>query len=156
MVGGLLGAGVFAGGGGLNVYTVLRNGGIYIYAPGGQLFPANSLSGAEPKFKTSACTGSSYIAFGGAALPPNVLSFYRGLFGGAFRLTYRSTAGVDFGPARAWRFKGATETVAAGIDVFKLQSDGSCALDATGFTGTLFKFDRVPAPPDFKGPLRIR
>jgi hypothetical protein len=154
LVGGLLGSG--SPGGGLTFYTVLRNGGIYTYFPNGSLLPSGALSGSSPVFKTSDCSGLAYIPLSGAP-PPGIVNFYKGLFTGPFRLVYRtSSGGPDFGPARAWKSNGATENIAAPLDLYELDSAGACVLDQAGFTGTLFRFVAAAAPPDFKGPLRFR
>jgi hypothetical protein len=155
LLGGLLSSGPL-GGGGLTVYTILRNGGVYFYFPSGQLLPTSLLSGSGLTFKTSDCTGSAYAALGGGPLPPGIVTFYEGLFGSPYRAVYRSSSGPsDFGPSRAWKYSG-NEAAVAPVDLYELNSGGTCVLDQAGFTGTLFAFTPTPAPPDFKGPLRIR
>jgi uncharacterized low-complexity protein len=155
LVGGLLGTAV--PGGGFSFYTVLRNGGLYTYFPGGVLVPSGAFGGSSPQFMTTDCSGPAYLALAGGPIPAGVLDFYKGIFGGVFRLTYRSSSGgIDFGPAQAWKFSGGTEEIAAPLDLYELNSAGACVLDQAGFTGYAFRFQSIPAPPDFKGPLRLR
>ncbi len=139
---------------GVNAFTILRNGGIYTYLGGGQLYPTSAM-GSLPEFKTADCSGPAYVGLDGA-VPAVTLDFYRGLFGGPFRLVFRTFSPLGLGPASTWKFQGATEDVLVGIPLYELQSDGTCDPSDPAFTGTLFQFDSQPAPPDFAGPLRIR
>ncbi len=138
----------------LNALNVLRNGGIYTYLGGGQLSPITSMA-ALPSFKTADCSGQAYLGLSGS-LPPAALDFYKGILGGTFRMVFRTFSPLGLGPASAWKFQGVVEDVTVGIQLYQLQTDGTCAPGDPSFTGTLFQFDSEPAPPDFKGPLRIR
>ncbi len=139
---------------GVNAYTVLRNGGIYSFLGGGQLYPTSAM-GSLPEFKTADCSGPAYIGLDGA-VPAGTLDFYKGLFGGPFRLIFRTLSPLGLGPASSWKFQGVTEDVLVDIPLYELQSDGTCDPSDPTFTGTLFQFDSEAAPPDFKGPLKIR
>jgi hypothetical protein len=151
LVGKLVGVGYVPGG--LTTLNILRNGGIYTYTFGGMLFPSSGSSGFSLAFKTSDCSGPAYVPFSGT---PEFKALLRAQLGGSFRVTARDVTPFGLSPTKAWKFSGATEEVAAPTDLYERSFDGTCVLDQAGFTGTLFRFASVPAPPDFKGPLRFR
>lgn len=139
---------------GVGAYTVLRNGGIYNYLGGGQLYPTTAL-GTSPQFKTADCSGPAYLGLVGV-VPPSIQDFYRGILGGPFRLVFRTFSPFGLGPAQSWKFGGVIEEVPVDIPLYKLDSDGTCDPDDPNFTGSLFRLDAETPPPDFSGPLRIR
>lgn len=153
LVGTLVGTGPV--GPGVSAYSVLRNGGIYSYLGGGQLFPAQAFSAAGPEFKTADCTGTAYIGLEGV-ITPTIQDFYTGLFGGTFRFILREFSPAGLSPALSWKFSGLTEPIAVATPLYELEADGTCSPGNPTFTGTLFQFNSETAPPDFKGPLSIR
>lgn len=139
---------VFPSGGA--IYFVLRDGGVYTYLGSGELFSL----GGNPDFKTPDCSGTAFIKYSPAGTFTLATSVK--LFGGTFRVVFRTNSAGTFGPASAWKGHGTSENVAVAIQLYKRDSTtGVCAADGAPFTGDLIVLDSVPAPPDFVGPLTI-
>lgn len=128
-------------------YIVLRDGGYWYYLGSGTLYPI-----ASPNWKTADCSGTAYFRYGGGI--PTAIAL--GLFGGPFRLVFRTTSASAFGPSSAWKAKGTSETLGAPTQLYELDSStGACTADGGPATGDLFPLDAVTAPPDYAGPLVI-
>lgn len=134
---------------GFPVFSVLREGGLYVYLGSGQLFPF----GARPSFKTTDCSGAAFLRFNalGAFTPATFLL----LTGGHYRVVFRTNAAGVLGPASAWKARGTTEAVVAMQLYQRDPTTGACAAEAAAYTGDLEPLDSVTAPPDFTGPLTI-
>jgi hypothetical protein len=141
--------------GGLTTLSILRNGGRYDYTFGGFLFPAAGISGLSLSFTTPDCSGPAYAPLGGSPTP-EYEALIRSQISGSFRVTARTITPFGFGPSKAWKFNGASQNVAVPTDLYEEGTDGTCTVQTPGYTGTLLEFSSVPAPPDFKGPLRLR
>ena len=127
------------------MYVVQRDGGFWYYLGSGHLYPL-----ASPSWKTADCSGTAYFRFGSGLSTPIALT----LFGGPFRLAFRTVSSGVFGPASAWKAKGTAETLEAPTQLYELDSStGACTADGGPTTGDLFPLDAVTAPPDYAGPL---
>ncbi len=122
------------------------DGGSYMFLPNGTLF---SIGGGSPSFKTSTCDGTAYLQSSSA----QTTQFITGSAGGPSRLVYRPIQ-PTFGPASAWKFSTTTEAVNA-LPMWELNDTGACVPDPPNFTGTLVTLERVTAPLDVPGPLKI-
>jgi hypothetical protein len=145
LVGKLLG--VYPAGG--LVYIVYRNGAQYLYLNSGEVF---SFGSGSPSFTTPDCSGPAYLSNSGTpAETANLLK----VIGGPFRFIFRTTTGgFPTGPARAWKSAG-TFIPAVAVQTYELDStSGLCVIDSV-VNGNLIRLTEVPAPPDFKGPLRL-
>jgi hypothetical protein len=126
-------------------YSILRDGGIYLYAGSGQVYPLGS-----PNWKTSDCTGTAYLRVSPGFTTPNFVAFV----GGPFRMVFRATSTATFGPTSAWKGAGSSEAVVA-TQLYRLNNTGTCVTDGPLYTGDLAVLTSVTAPPDFVGPLTI-
>ncbi len=139
------------------VYNVLGpNGGLYQYSADGRLLPSDATFKTVPLFRDAACADTAYLW---AALP----SLLSGVSDSS-RWVYRPIDSTDptdlqFGPARAWAFTGATMTVPPVVGTFYAQvNTGACiAIDpAFPSAGQMLPVLRsVPAPPDGAGPIVV-
>jgi hypothetical protein len=143
------------------VYNVLGpDGGLYQYYADGRLVPSVLSFEATPLFRDSACAGTAYLTSGqpGDALLSGVSD--------ASRWVYRPIDSADpstpqFGPARAWKFTGATMTVPPMAGTFYVQDPSGVCIAAddaavAAFAGaTLPVLKSVPAPPDGVGTIVV-
>lgn len=153
-VGKYLGSGILSS---FPIYTVLRNGGQYLYLAGtGEMFGGFI---GSPVFTDPTCSGTAYASFSGS-LSTAETNRYLKLFGGTFRTVFRTESALgDFGTPLVWTGNG-TSTLAAAVTLYELNDEtGACEISSGGaFTGVLFGLRSVPAPTpyDFQGPLEIR
>ncbi len=144
--------GAFAGTlpqGGIAIFQVLIDEGLYLYYGSGQLVPFGSSS---PSFKNDTCTGTAY-----EETDQETFDFlYSKLAGGPTRVVYRSAVDlVNLGPISAWQYTKASQNV-AGENLWDLDSDGNCTpTSSSPFTGVLAELESVPAPSDGTGPLTL-
>ena len=129
---------------GFTLMFVEIDGGVYLYAPNGQVFPAISSS---PAFKTNTCTGTGYIR---SSSPQSTL-LYTQSAGGPSRVIYR-VSNPSPGPISAWALTATTETV--NQTMYILNSSGVCVADGN-HNGTIVALQSVTAPSDVPGPLTI-
>ena len=141
-------AGTFAEGGGIAIFQVLVDGGLYTYYGSGQLVPLGSSS---PSFKNDSCTGTAFFSIEQVTFDQLISK----LAGGPSRIVFRAFNGGTFGPISAWQFTKASQNV-SGQNLWEFDSNGSCVPDSESpFTGLLAELDAVPAPPDGIGPLTL-
>ena len=119
-------------------------GGIYLYTPNGQVFPA--LSGS-PSFKTNTCNGTAYLR----SSSPQTTQLYTGSAGGPSRILYRATTPAP-GPISAWEITTSTEVV--NQTMYILSNAGVCTADGN-HNGTIVALQSVTPPADVPGPLTI-
>ena len=146
-------AGTFPFVGGIAIFQVIVDGGLYTYYGSGQLIPISvGFSMADsPLFKNNTCTGTGYVDTDQAIFD---LIFSK-LVGGPSRVVYRSSTGLALGPISAWQFTTASEDV-VNLNLWELDSGGNCVAAPGGpYTGLLAVLESVPAPPDGVGPLKI-
>jgi hypothetical protein len=133
------------------IYTVLRDGGLYLYRQTGTL-----VNNFTVVFTATDCSGAAYIA--GQASPndpPAVVTL--ATFSGPVRAVWRQnlSPGV-FGPASAWKAHGTTLAIASKQLYARNATTGACAAAGAPFSGDLVLLDAVtPAPPDFAAPLSV-
>jgi hypothetical protein len=120
------------------------DGGSYLYAPNGTVYP---FGGGSPAFKTNTCTGTGYVR----SSSPQSTQLITGSAGGPTRLVYRKSD-PPLGPTFAWAFTATTETV--NQVMYTLDSAGNCVADGN-HNGTIVALQSVAAPPDVPGPLTI-
>ncbi len=128
------------------IFSVLIDGGAYLYYPDGKVLP---LGGTSPSFKTNVCSGTPYTQSTSA----QTTAFLVGAAGGPTRVVYRPTT-PTFGPTSAWAFTATTEN-AVNLQLYSLNSSGVCTAAGALFTGTLITLQQVTAPPDVPGPLTV-
>ncbi len=129
---------------GVNLYFVLRDGGVFTYLESGQLYPI----GSSPNFKTNTCTGTAYLEASGSTAQLLLDSV-----GGTSRVVYRPSTPV-LGPVQAWKLAGPAETLAA-VQMYGLNNMGACVLDGGPYSGSVVTLASVAAPPDGTGILTI-
>lgn len=129
---------------GLSLMFVEVDGGSYLYAPNGLVYPFGS---GSPAFKTNTCTGTAYVR----SSSPQTTQLITGSAGGPSRVVYR-TSGPPIGPAFAWAFTTTTENV--NQIMYILNNAGTCVADGN-HNGTLVALQSVTAPADVPGPLTI-
>lgn len=131
---------------GVPLYTVLRDGGLYIYLGSGQLLPITNID-----YKTNDCSGTAYMQ-GSNQFAPSIFAL---LVSGPFRAVFRTSSGGTFGPASVFTGHGTTENVSS-VQLYEHNSStGICQTDGAPVTGYLAPLDPIAAPPDFTGPLTI-
>jgi len=130
--------------GGFALMFVEIEGGSYLYAPSGVLYPIGS---GSPAFKTNTCGGTAYVK----SSSPSTTQMMTESAGGPTRLVYRKT-NPALGPTFAWALTTTTETV--NQVVYRLDDTGACVADGN-HNGTLVALQSVTAPPDVPGPLTI-
>ncbi len=131
---------------GLPIFSVLVDGGAYLYYPDGKVLP---LGGTSPYFKTNICTGTAYTQ----STSPQTTALFMDSAGGPSRVVYRPTT-PTFGPTSAWAFTKTTENV-VNLQMYSLNNAGVCTASVGLFTGTLLTLQPVTAPPDVPGPLTV-
>ena len=129
---------------GFSLMFVEVDGGIYLYGPNGQVFPALSSS---PSFKTNTCNGTAYIE----ASSPQTTQLLTQSAGGPSRFIHRVTVPA-VGEIKAWSLTSTTETV--NQMMYELNASGACVADAN-YNGTLVALQSVTPPSDVPGPLTI-
>lgn len=129
---------------GIPLMFVEINGGIFLYGPNGQIFPAFSSS---PYFKTNTCDGTAYLE----SLSPQTTQLITQSAGGPGRIMHRVTNPAP-GAIKAWSLTATTETV--NQMMYKLNDTGACVVDVN-FNGTLVALQPVTPPADVPGPLTI-
>lgn len=155
-IGSFLGSLPFFFGPGPN-FSVLRNGGQYVYGSGdGALIPLGS-----PDFTDAACSGPAFLGLSSATpVPAGVIARYMKSLAGTTRIVFRTQdASGLLGVPRAWTGDRTSQTVGAAIATYDLNSEtGACELDDPAFTGALLGLRSVtlPVPYDFEGPLSVR
>ena len=128
------------------IYSILRDGGVWLYLGSGQVYPLTS-----PNWKTSDCSGTAYLRVSSPFSTPTFVA----LIGGPFRMVFRTVSAGTFGTPSAWTGSGAFESVVSTQLYERNNSTGVCQTDGSPFTGDLATLADVAAPPDFIGPLTI-
>ena len=128
------------------IWSILRDGGSWLYLGSGQVYPLGS-----PNFKANDCSGTAYLR---VSSPFSAATFVA-LIGGPFRMVFRTINAGVFGPATAWAGSGASESVVSTQLYEHNSTTGVCQADGPVFTGDLAALTTVTAPPDFTGPLNI-
>jgi hypothetical protein len=121
------------------------DGGSYMYAPNGTVYPFGASS---PSFKTNTCGGTGYVK----ASSPQYTQLVIGSVGGPTRIVYRKTE-PTYGAVFAWAFTANTEVVNQVL--YQFNATGACVADAAVYNGTVVALQQVPAPLDVPGPLTI-
>ena len=129
---------------GFTLMFVEVDGGVYLYGPNGQLFPALS---ASPSFKTNTCDGTAYLE----SSSPQSTQLLTQSAGGPSRVVYRVTTPA-LGAIKAWSLTTTTETV--NQMMYEFNSSGVCVADVN-YNGTLVALQSVTPPSDVPGPLTI-
>ncbi|MCU0295910.1 MAG: hypothetical protein MUD05_07635 [Candidatus Nanopelagicales bacterium] len=125
------------------IFPVRIDGGIFIYYPNGWLVPLSE----TPYYDNAACSGVPFIAV------TNSLDRDSFVLDSSVRVVYRSSAGASLGPASAYKPDG-TSTSVLNQARWSFNSSGAC-VSSPDFSGYRLPLVSVPAPPDYKGPLRF-
>lgn len=125
----------------LPMFVVEIDGGRFIYYPNGWLLPFG-----PTYFDNASCTGSRFTLVGDNEVRDTILGDPN------LRLVDRSSE-PTLGPAKAFKADG-TATSVANLQNWRLNSSGVCTAEPN-YTGYRIPLTEVPAPPDYKGPLRL-
>jgi hypothetical protein len=125
------------------IFPVRIDGGIFIYYPNGWLVPLS----ATPYYDNAACSGVPFIAAEDSLERDSYIQDQ------SARVVYRASAGTSLGPASAYKPDGNFTSVLNQAR-WRLNESGVCTA-TTAFTGYRLPLVSVPAPPDYKGPLRF-
>lgn len=128
--------------------SILINGGVYLYEPGGKVIPL-----ASPMYKQADCSGTPYLNTSSA----QSRDLFTSAAGSSARFTYRPTD-PTFGPISSFAFTAESEdhtAPAPAIPLYRWNSSGNCALDGN-YNGYLVKLAKENTPPsDVAGPLTV-
>jgi hypothetical protein len=127
----------------ITIFPVLRDGGLFIYYPNGLLVPLS----ATPYFDNPSCTGVPFLAIDNSFERDAIIQ------DSTARVVYRAINGGSIGPASAYKPDGTSISV---VNQARWVLDDSAVCQAqSDFAGYRLPLASVPAPPDFKGPLRL-
>ncbi len=122
---------------------MLRDGGLFIYYPNGSLVPLS----ATAYFDNASCTGVPFLTIDNSFERDAVIQ------DPTARVVYRAITGALIGPASAYKPDGTSTSV---VNQARWALDDSAVCQAeSDFTGYRLPLVSMPAPPDFKGPLRL-
>jgi hypothetical protein len=124
------------------VFTVRIDGGVFAYYPNGWLIPFN----LRPSYDNAACSGVPFIVAESARERDGLVA------DSSLRVVYRSASGTSLSPASAYKLDG-TSTEVINQTRWSFNSLGDCE-SQPDFAGFRLPLVSVPAPPDYKGPLR--
>lgn len=130
-------------------FSILVNGGVYLYEPSGRVVPV-----ITPVYKQADCSGTPYVDTTSA----ETRDIYVAGVGSSARFTYRATT-PTWGATSAYAMSGSSESNVApapAIALYERDSSGTCVLESAAFNGYLITLTPQASPPaDVTGPITI-
>ncbi len=134
---------------GATFLSILINGGVYLYEPGGKVIPLIS-----PVYKAADCSGTPYRDASSAL----TRDLFMSSAGSSARYVYRRTD-PTFGPISSFTFTATSEdhtAPAPPIALYYRDNSGNCVLEDAAFNGYLVQLQQETTPPsDVTGPLTL-